>query len=254
MVNLNGTSSLYSQYQAYNTKTAGHNRTHEAAKNDEVKKAAEPKTENAIANLSEGAQAMLDKLKEKYKDADIFVADFKDSDEAQEIMSRGAKEYSLLISPDELEKMAADEKYESDQLSVIDGAFAMAEKIKEQYGLDKALSEEGSSTVVTNIGITIDGDGNTKIFAQLEELNEKQKERIQAARDKKAEEAKKEAKEEAKETLEKLNHDGSMSKPKKTTLEAGSIEELLEKIGQVDWSSIKEDSVAEQASRFDFKA
>ena len=72
--------------------------------------------------LSKDAQAVLDKLKSKYGNMDFFVADPDSEDEAKEIMSRGTKEYSVMISSDELEKMAADEDYYNKNINTIDDA------------------------------------------------------------------------------------------------------------------------------------
>ena len=99
-----------------------------------------PKTAAAAAaatsplKLSDKAQAMLDKLKEKYGDrADIMVADYGSDEEAGEIMGRGTKEFSILITEDELEKMAEDEEYEQENYGKIDSAMTMGEKLKEQF-------------------------------------------------------------------------------------------------------------------------
>ena len=48
-------------------------------------------------------------MQKKYGDRDFFVADYSSDDEAQRYLSRGSKEYSVLIEPELLEKMAADE-------------------------------------------------------------------------------------------------------------------------------------------------
>ncbi len=48
-------------------------------------------------------------MQKKYGDMDFFVADYSSDDEAQKYLSRGSKDYSVLIEPELLEKMAADE-------------------------------------------------------------------------------------------------------------------------------------------------
>ena len=59
--------------------------------------------------LSQGAKDLLNEMQKKYGDRDFFVADYSSDDEAQRYLSRGSKEYSVLIEPELLEKMAADE-------------------------------------------------------------------------------------------------------------------------------------------------
>ena len=104
--------------------------------------------------------------------------------------------------------------------------------IKEQLGEQK---EE-----VTHIGIVFGEDGTISYFAELEKTSEKQRERIEEAKEEKAEEDK--AVQEKKAMQEKK---------KKTKVQASSIEELLEKIKNVDWSKVKEDRETEIGSKFD---
>lgn len=59
-------------------------------------------------NLSDKAQALLDEMKRKYSNMDFFVADYSSSEEASGIMSRGSKEYGVLLDPETLEAMAKD--------------------------------------------------------------------------------------------------------------------------------------------------
>ena len=59
--------------------------------------------------LSQGAKDLLNEMQKKYGDMDFFVADYSSDDEAQRYLSRGGKEYSVLIVPELLEKMAADD-------------------------------------------------------------------------------------------------------------------------------------------------
>ena len=58
--------------------------------------------------LSQGAKELLNEMQKKYGDMDFFVADYSSDDEAQRYLSRGSKEYSVLIEPELLEKMAAE--------------------------------------------------------------------------------------------------------------------------------------------------
>ena len=197
---------------------------------------------NSKVELSERAQKLLDKLKEKYGDRmDIMVANFSTDEEAQQIMSRGTKDYSVLISVDELEKMAESEETEQELFKKIDDATGNLEKLKEQ------LEESGEE--VKSIGISIADDGTVSYFAELEKASEKQKERIDAAKEAKQEEAAKAAKEAKKEKLEK--------KPetvKTATVKGSSIDELLENIKKIDWNAIKEQQVVPAGGHFDFSA
>ena len=57
-------------------------------------------------------------MQKKYGDMDFFVADYSSDDEAQRYLSRGSKEYSVLIEPELLEKMAADESVKEKYLGI----------------------------------------------------------------------------------------------------------------------------------------
>ena len=85
------------------------------------------------------------------------------------------------------------------------------------------------------MGVAIDKDGSMSFFAELEKVSEKQRERIENARETKREEAAMQEK-----------------RSKRTRVEADSVEELIEKIRNVDWSKIKEEGIFTSGSKFDF--
>lgn len=204
-------------------------------------------TTNQTQKLSKKAQEVLNKLKDKYKNMDFFVSDTTDDDEAKQIMSRGTKDYSVLISSDELEKMANDESYYNSRVSDIDGAVDMSKQINEKFGYDSAYGKE-NGTQISQIGIKFNNDGTTTYFVELEKLSEKQKERIESVKEKKAEEKKAEAKKN--DTASKAKE--TTKATKKTSVQADSLEELMEKIKGIDWDSIKEETPQTEGGKFDF--
>lgn len=217
-------------------------------KNEKTEEAKNTKsTTNQTQKLSRKAQEVLSKLKDKYKNMDFFVSDTTDDDEAKQIMSRGTKDYSVLISSDELEKMASDENYYNSRVSDIDGAVDMSKQINEKFGYDSAYGKE-NGTQISQIGIKCNNDGTTTYFVELEKLSEKQKERIESAKEKKAEEKKAEAKKN--DTAFKANQ--TTEATRKTSVQANSLEELMEKIKGIDWDSIKEETPQTEGGKFDF--
>ena len=79
-------------------------------------------------------------------------------------------------------------------------------------------------------------------------MNEKQRERIQQAKEDKKAKAKEDKKaEEAARQEENLHPD----RTKRTKLYADSAEKLLEKIQTMDWNQIKTEGVQQTGSRFD---
>ena len=195
---------------------------------------------NTYDNLSTKAKALLDELKDKYTNMDFFVADFSSDEEAQSIMSAGTKDFSALFTGDELEKMANDESYKQERLDMINDALEKFKQLKEQ--LANKETEDGQNGAsyddIVKVGIAFHDDGTVSYFAELE------KERIEDAKDAKAEEKKKAAKKEKaadqKETVKK-----------KTKVQASSYEELLDKLQKVDWNTVKEEATRSVGQKFD---
>ena len=57
-------------------------------------------------------------------------------------MSRGTKEYSVMVSSDELEKMAADEDYYNKNINTIDDAVKKSKEINEKFGAESDYGKE----------------------------------------------------------------------------------------------------------------
>lgn len=82
--------------------------------------------------------------------------------------------------------------------------------------MKERLGDKGGE--IARMGIAIGNDGKISFFAELEKISEKQRERI----------------------------------GKRTSVFASSVDELAEKINQVDWDAIKEDTFHPAGHRFDF--
>lgn len=199
------------------------------------------------AGLSKGAQALLEKLRKSYSDMDFMVADFDKGDNAKDILSRGTKEVSVIFSSSELEKMASDEKYEKEYMERVQGALRMSEQINREFGFTSAFGEKSGSSEINKIGISFNSDGTTSFFAELEKSSARQREHTEKVR----EEKRAARKEQEKERLENryLREDTGV---KRTVIQAGSMEELLEKIRSVDWDSVKAENRPQSGGRFDF--
>lgn len=201
-------------------------------------------TNNASrSRLSNRAQAFLENLRKTYSNMDFMVVDFDKGDDAKEILSRGTKEISVLFSSEDLEKMASDEKYAKEYMDRVQGAVRMSEQINQQFGFESAFGKTSERGEITKIGISFNKDGTMSIFAELEKAMDKQKERIEKVREKRAEEKKAAARK------EDVNRRNSVS-TKKTTIQASSAEDLLKKINEIDWSNVRENKKAE-SNRFD---
>lgn len=201
------------------------------------------KTEKTTqVNLSDKAKALLEELKQTYGNMDFMVADYETEEEAASYLARGTKEYSVLLEPELLEQMAADEATKEKYLGILEDSVAKLTDMKGKLG-DRADE-------VKHIGVAIDKDGNTSFFAELEKLSELQRERIEKAREEKAEARKEDAKE-AK--AAELKEDRQSAEPvKRTRVQADSIEELLQQIQNLDWSKVKGQEPQETGTKIDF--
>lgn len=202
-------------------------------------------SEKNQVKLSDKAQKLLEELQKTYGNMDFIVADYASEEEAQYYLSRGTKEYSVLIDPETLEEMAADSEMKEKYLSILSDATTDLDSIKEK------LQEEGKD--VKNIGITIDKDGKVTYFAELERMGERQREHIEKTRENRRTEE-----EEAKERAAKQEEAARRGQPhiphttQKVSLKADTAEDLLAQIRAVDWTKIKPEEQARIGGRFDF--
>ena len=230
-------------------KAEGHEKNAENAAN----KAGEKRTDNVngILNgveLSEGAKKILEELKEKYgNNTDFFVASYSTEEEAQDYLSRGTKEYSVLIEPELLEEMARDSEAKEKYMGIIENGTKQLDEMKEE------LAKSGKDGDVKNIGFSVKADGTISFFAQLEQNAKAQAERIAEKREKNAEKAEKEAEKRA-EKLREKRENYPKDQIKKATIKADSADELLDKIKNFDWEAVKAEEKIMIGSKVDFTA
>ena len=128
------------------------------------------------SKLSAKAQSYLESLRKKYGDYDFVVSN--NLDTAQTVGSD--KEYSVIFTTEELEKMAEDDDYAQKVMGQVGDAVDTIKSLWEK--------DLGEGVQFSQLSVTFDGDGNMKLFAQLEKLSADQKERLEAAAEKRAEE------------------------------------------------------------------
>lgn len=238
----------YSTYQKTYTDSLVNRKESTRKKETSVVKDTEKSQSAEKVALSDKAKELLKELQKKYGNMDFIVADYETEEEAASLLSRGTKEYSVLIDPDTLEKMASDESEKEKYINILEESTGKLADMKTQ------LEESGEE--VKRLGISIGEDGSVSYFAELEKMSEKQKERIENAR-----EARRQERAEAAETAaEKLQEQRENKEPawigndrsKSVFLQADTVEELLEKIQNVDWDSVEEKAVETSGKRIDF--
>lgn len=226
------------QNNYYNSAKGSKTDSKTVSKTKESQAASQKKVE-----LSNNAKKLLKELQKTYNNTDFIVADYENEEEAAAYLSRGTSKYSVLLTPDELEKMAADEKVKNENLKTLDDAFAKLNEMKEKLG------EKGQE--VSRLGVVLGDNGEVSFFAELEKSSQMQRERIEERRESNREEAKEDAKAELKEKVQEkmdaLREGGAGSIPgrvpaKRTTVFGSSIDELLKNINNVDWDSVAESS------------
>ena len=209
------------------------------AKADDKKTDETKKTNSNSVQLSDKAKALLQELKKTYNNADIYVAEYETDEEAAEYLSRGSKDFSVLIDPEELERMAADDEVKKKNLNLLDESLGKLSEMKEE------LKETGREDEVVTLGVNMGKDGQVSYFAELEKSGERTKEFV----DKMLEDKKEANAEKADKVQDKYNFEHS----KRATVSANSVEELLEQIKNFNWDNVKEEtSIPMPGKNFDF--
>lgn len=198
--------------------------------NDSVDDAAEKNSVVDEKKLSAKAQNLLDKLREKYGDYDFIVAD--NVDDPQSFSQNSDRNYSVILSSEEIEKMAEDEEYADKVMGQVDKAVGVMDKI-----LEEPL-EDGVK--FSSLAVSIDDEGNMKLFAGLEKMSEEQRERLEELKEKRAEEKQK-ADENSETETETEEEEENIFSVKSFNVEADSAEELLEKIFGIKWDEVEEE-------------
>lgn len=242
MNNMNGVGS-YSAIQKNLYSSSVQSR--KAAKTDDKKTDSTKKTNNDSVQLSDKAKALLQELKKTYNNADFYVAEYETEEEAADYLSRGSKDYSVLIDPEELERMANDDEVKKQNLSLLDESLNKLGEMKEE------LKETGREDEVVTLGVNIGKDGQVSYFAELEKAGERTREFVDKIREDKKEAAKEAEAEKADKNPNqgKYNYEHS----KRATVTANSVEDLFEQIKNFNWDNVKEETTIPMPGRnFDF--
>ena len=221
-MNVSTTTAAYANYQN-NYKTGTANKKKETAQTTENTKLKENTTESiAEKNLSKAAQKMLENLRGSRNDMDFMVADFENGDNAKDILAQSDKEYTVIFSKEEMEKMASDPKYYAEKMHSIEGALRMSDEINAQFGFERVFGKTNGNadtdTKITKFGISFNSDGTTTFYAELEKSSASQKEYLEKIQEKKAAEKKEAKKKEQSKQIE----------VRKTTVQASSNDPLAQ--------------------------
>ena len=117
-MSMTGISNSYNNYVTQNTNDT--TKKNVAKSNSRQVEFKEFNSEIKEPKLSTVAKNVLDEIRKTYGDMDIMV--YEDGKDAKELLSRSTKEFTVMFSAEELEKMASGEKYKKQQINGIQGA------------------------------------------------------------------------------------------------------------------------------------
>ena len=219
----------YQGYAAYFEKTAEEQALQEAAEAAQTT----PQNISGEQKLGLSARNALSSIRRSRPEMDIYVADLASGDEAKDLIAKGSKRYAVVISSEEMERIAADPYYGQKKLDGISGMLQnVSEEIEQKRAKEKeedaqaeeAASSEEEKTGIVRYGIAFTGDGSRTYFAQLGTSSESQKYVLQRIREMTAE----------KKEVKRLENE-----IKRTIVQAGSTAELYQKIREVNWEQIE---------------
>ncbi len=181
--------------------------------------------------LSEKAQKYYDELKQKFGDVDFVLSD--NATEASDALTKANENgYAqtgrtmVLLTEEEIEKMASDEEVRNTYEGVIGDAEGQMAKFKESLG---------DMAGVVSLGMTVGDDGEVNFFAVVDKALAKQQERLKEAREQAKEaaaEEKAQKEKEAKEIEEEKEAEGEAEDI--YSVNAASIEDLIAKIKELN--------------------
>ena len=170
-----------------------------AAKGTQANKAEKTKALSAEEGLSDKAKIYLKNLRRSRNFVDFRIAEKGKENDA--LAGKSNKEFTVVLSNEEIEKMATDKKFEREQLNTLDQtvkSMLMAQTgIGNNNGTNKTNVED-----IKSIAAKTQEDGTTMLIASLEKSTSSAR-KIAEEQDKKREAKKLEEKREAKRAAEK---------------------------------------------------
>lgn len=145
----------------------------------EVQQGSRTAAADSSTQLSSKAQKLLKELSKKYGNMDFLVGNAKDM---KSLMAGSTKEYSVLFSAEELEKMASDDSYRDEMLGKIDRLVDFSDRINQEFGFTPGNgSQMALNSVVSKYGLALNEDGKVSLFAELTDQSGKNSTILQAS-------------------------------------------------------------------------
>ncbi len=209
-----------------------------AAKGTQATKAEKTKALSAEEGLSDKAKTYLKNLRRSRNFVDFRIAEKGKENDA--LAGKSNKEFTVVLSNEEIEKMATDKKFEREQLNTLDQTVKSMLMAQTGIGNDNGANKTNVEDI-KSIAAKTQEDGTTMLIASLEKSTSSAR-KIAEEQDKKREAKKLEEKQDAKRAAEKeaLKGDKKSEKAQKSG-KSGKVEKTDSK----DKLSDKEKAIRE---------
>jgi len=160
-----------------------HSNTHFNAVNTaSAKRTGGIKAKENEGKLSQKAADFLAKLKEERPDFDFSVSDGRN---IKGLAAKSDKEYSVMFSSEELEKMADDPEFAKEQMDKLDKIVDMSDKIVKDDTFTSLFGADAESKLRMNtISFSVSDNGEIKISADVKKPAEIAKNQFEKVNDK----------------------------------------------------------------------
>ena len=196
--------------------------------------------------LSDKAKDYLAKLRKSRKNVDFRISE--KGMENNYLAKKSNKEFTIVLTNEEIERMATDKAFEKKQLYIIDKT--MQDMMKASLGIGENNGNGKTNTSdIKDIALKLKEDGSTELIASLEKSSKSAKQIAKDKAKKKETEKLEEKRLEKKQALEKdkkkvaeKSEDKKAEKEtvKRVEVKAKTIEELVEKMKNIDWDKVPE--------------
>ena len=119
-------------------------------------------TKSSEDKLSSKAKAYLEELRNTYGDYDFIIAD--EGTDRKELLNQSNKEYSVMFSSAELERMASDEDYAAEQMRKVQTIIDMSNRIFDKFNIERSWEEGAPGDAMLNkLAISVNDDGTITV-------------------------------------------------------------------------------------------
>jgi len=215
-----------------------------AAKGTQATKGEKTKALSAEEGLSDKAKTYLKNLRRSRNFVDFRIAEKGKENDA--LAGKSNKEFTVVLSNEEIEKMATDKKFEREQLNTLDQTVKSMLMAQTGIGNDNGANKTNVEDI-KSIAAKTQEDGTTMLIASLEKSTSSAR-KIAEEQDKKREAKKLEEKQEAKRAAEKEALKGGKKAEKTKMAEKADAKEKFSETGK-KMERLKETESLEDAEK-----